>query len=53
VPHNGILITACALKTGAIIVNADRHFDLMAKHLRVKVESFVHAAMPSFFAHSG
>ena len=53
VPHADILITACALKTGAIIVHADKHFDLIAKHLRVKVESFVHAAMPSFLAHKG
>jgi len=52
VPHTDILITACALKTGAIIVHADKHFDLMAKHLRVKVESFLHAARPSFHAHS-
>jgi len=41
VPHTDILIAACAMKTGSIIVHADTHFDQLAKHLRLKVESFV------------
>jgi predicted nucleic acid-binding protein len=44
VPHTDILIAACALKAGSVIVHADTHFDLMAKHLRLKAETFVHAA---------
>ena len=44
VPHTDILIAACALKAGSAIVHADTHFDLMGKHLRLKVETFVHAA---------
>jgi len=43
VPYTDILIAACALKTESTIVHADAHFDLMAKHARLKVESFVPA----------
>ena len=41
VPYTDILIAACALKTGSTIVHADAHFDLMAGHIGLKVESFV------------
>jgi predicted nucleic acid-binding protein len=41
VPHTDILIAACALQSGSIIVHADAHFDMMAKHAAIKVESFV------------
>ncbi len=41
VPHTDILIAACALQSGSIIVHADAHFDMMAKHAVIKVESFV------------
>ena len=51
VPHTDILIAACALKAGATIVHADTHFDLMAKHLRLKVESFVQAARGDYPPH--
>jgi len=43
-PHTDILIGACALKTESTIVHADAHFDMMAKHTKMKVESFVTAA---------
>ena len=41
VPYTDILIAACALKTGSTVVHADAHFDLMASHIDLKVESFV------------
>ena len=41
VPHTDILIAACALQSGSIIVHADAHFDMMAKHAVIKVESLV------------
>ena len=41
IPHTDILIAACALQSGSIIVHADAHFDMMAKHAVIKVESFV------------
>ena len=41
VPYTDILIAACALKTGSTVVHADAHFDLMASHIGLKVESFV------------
>ena len=41
VPYTDILIAACALKTGSTVVHADTHFDLMASHIDLKVESFV------------
>lgn len=44
VPYTNILIAASALMVDATIVHADSHFDLMAHHCDVKVESFVDAA---------
>ena len=41
VPYTDILIAACALKIGSTVVHADAHFDLMAGHISLKVESFV------------
>ena len=41
VPHTDVLIAACALESDSIILHADRHFDLMARHVGVKVESRV------------
>lgn len=41
VPYTDILIAECALRTEATVVHADAHFDLMANHARLKVESFV------------
>ena len=41
VPHTDILIAACALQSGSILVHADAHFDMMAEHAVIKVESLV------------
>ena len=41
VPYTDILIASCALKIGATLVHADAHFDLIHKHSKLKVESFV------------
>jgi predicted nucleic acid-binding protein len=41
VPYTDILIAACALRTESTVVHADAHFDLMAKHIGLNVESFV------------
>jgi hypothetical protein len=43
VPYTDILIAACALKTESTVVHADAHFDLMAGHISLKVESFIAA----------
>lgn len=42
VPHTDILIAACSLQSGSVIVHADAHFDLIAGHAGIKVESLVH-----------
>jgi hypothetical protein len=47
VPYTDILIAACALSTDSTIVHADAHFDLMASHVSLKVESFVHIVKSS------
>jgi predicted nucleic acid-binding protein len=44
VPYTDILIAASALIADATIVHADSHFDLIAHHCDIKVESFVNAA---------
>ncbi len=41
IPHTDILIAACALQSGSIIVHADTHFNTMAEHAVIKVESLV------------
>jgi len=41
VPYTDILIASSALKLKASILHVDYHFDLMAKHTEIKVESFV------------
>jgi len=43
VPYTDILICACASSQGCMVLHADNHFDLMAKHLHLKCESFVKA----------
>jgi len=40
IPYTDILIAACALNAKATILHADAHFDLISKHLELKVESF-------------
>jgi len=42
VPHTDILIAACCLHSGSVILHADAHFDVMAGHTGIKVESLVH-----------
>ncbi len=41
VPYADIFIAASALKENALLVHADSHFDLIAEHSDLKVESFV------------
>lgn len=41
VPYTDILIAACALTVGATVLHADIHFDMMAKSLPLKTESYV------------
>jgi len=41
VPYTDILIAACALRTESTVLHADAHFDLMAKHIDLNVESFI------------
>lgn len=41
VPHTDIFIAAIALKEQLVLWHADSHFDLIAKHSSLKVESFV------------
>jgi predicted nucleic acid-binding protein len=40
-PYPDIFIAASALKEGAILIHADSHFDLIAEHTDLKVESLV------------
>jgi predicted nucleic acid-binding protein len=42
VPSTDILIAACALQAKATLIHADNHFDFIAKHSSLKVESFIH-----------
>ena len=41
VPYTDILIAASALQERAILLHADSHFDTIAKHSELKVESLV------------
>jgi len=41
IPYADIVIAASALKERAILVHADSHFDSIAHHTDLKVESFV------------
>ncbi len=41
IPHTDILIATCALSGGCILLHADNHFDLIAKHVNLEVESYV------------
>ena len=43
IPYTDILIASCAMRDGSILIHADAHFDLMANHIGLKVESFVQA----------
>jgi predicted nucleic acid-binding protein len=41
IPSTDILIAACALTADAVVVHADAHFDLIARHVGLKTESFM------------
>lgn len=41
VPNTDIVIAACALKARATLIHADKHFDSIARHSGLNVESFV------------
>lgn len=41
IPYTDILITCAVLHSKAILFDADAHFDLLAKHTDLKVESFL------------
>jgi len=41
IPYTDIFIAASALKENTILLHADSHFDLIATHSALKVESFV------------
>ena len=43
VPFTDLLIGAVAIMCGAVLLHRDRHFDLIASHLPLKVESYVAA----------
>jgi predicted nucleic acid-binding protein len=47
VPYTDILIASSALRIKATVVHADLHFDLIRKHIGLKVESFVKRATKS------
>ena len=38
---HAVLVAACAMKTKAILIHVDTHFDLIGKHTRLQVESYV------------
>ncbi len=41
IPYTDILIAYAALHSEAVLLHADTHFDLIAKHTELKVESFL------------
>jgi predicted nucleic acid-binding protein len=41
IPYTDILIASAAIKEDIILLHADAHFDQVAKHLKLRVESFV------------
>lgn len=41
IPYTDILIACAALESKAVLLHADAHFDLLAKHTELKVESFL------------
>lgn len=44
VPFTDLLIGSVAARHGAVVLHLDHHFDLMAVHLSLRVESYVAAA---------
>ena len=41
VPFTDLLIGAVTIKSGAVLLHRDRHFDLVAAHLPLAVESYI------------
>jgi len=41
IPYTDILIACAALESKAVLLHAAAHFDLLAKHTELKVESFL------------
>jgi predicted nucleic acid-binding protein len=41
VPYTDILIAACALKSGAVLLHCDAHFEMIAKKTTLKTESHI------------
>jgi predicted nucleic acid-binding protein len=41
VPHTDILIAACAILEGCVLLHADNHFNIIAQHTDLIVESYV------------
>ena len=41
VPFTDLLISEVTIRSGAVLVHRDRHFDLIASHLPLLVESYV------------
>ena len=42
IPYTDILIAATAIQEGAVLLHADRHFDIMAEMTGLTVDSLVH-----------
>lgn len=41
IPYTDILIASAAIKSKAILLHADSHFDIIVSHTELKVESYV------------
>jgi predicted nucleic acid-binding protein len=41
VPHTDVLIAECAILEGCVLLHADRHFDIIAQHTALTVESYL------------
>ncbi len=42
VPYTDIVIAASSILTDALLIHADRHFNLIKEHIRLKAESLLH-----------
>ena len=47
VPFTDVLLSALAIRHDAVLLHADRDFDLVANHAQLKVESLVELVQPS------
>jgi predicted nucleic acid-binding protein len=48
IPYTDILIASAAIKSKAMLLHADAHFDLIASHTELKVESYVSQIQKEF-----